>query len=201
MNDVTTNVMTQVKIGEVRFSYAYVFDPRPKTNPKDENERRKWGAAILIPKTDKKSKAACETAIDAAIVAGQSELGGISNKAQLKMPFHDGDIDKAGTPDEEAYAGHWYFSANCTTQPGVLVRQAGKNVPITDPKDFYSGCYGFVSINFYAFKGKQKGIAAGLNNIVKTRNGDYLGGKINAEEDFADMDLSEYDEEEGIPLG
>jgi hypothetical protein len=47
--------------------------------------------------------------------------------------------------------------------------------------------YGRASINFYAFNTNgNKGIACGLNNIQKLRDGEPLGGKSRAEDDFND---------------
>ena len=65
-----------------------------------------------------------------------------------------------------------------------------KLVEVTDEDDVYSGCYGYVSINFFAFNNAgNRGIAAGLNNVLKTRDGAYLGGRSSAQSDFADLDL------------
>ncbi len=58
----------------------------------------------------------------------------------------------------------------------------------------YSGCYCYVSINFYAFAVEgNKGIAAGLNNIMKIKDGDRLSGGASADEDFGDIEPEEED--------
>ena len=45
--------------------------------------------------------------------------------------------------------------------------------------------YGRASINFYAFNSNgNRGIACGLNNLQKIRDGKPLGGKASAESDF-----------------
>lgn len=45
------------------------------------------------------------------------------------------------------------------------------------------------SINLYAFNSNgNKGIACGLNNLQKIRDGEPLGGKSRAEDDFATAD-------------
>ena len=50
----------------------------------------------------------------------------------------------------------------------------------------YSGCYGRVSLNFYAFNSNgNKGIACGLGNVQKLRDGEPLGGRSSAKDDFA----------------
>ncbi|MBO6210449.1 MAG: DUF2815 family protein, partial [Schwartzia sp.] len=61
--------------------------------------------------------------------------------------------------------------------------------PILERSEVYSGVYGRASINFYAFNTNgNKGIACGLNNLQKIRDGESLGGKTRAEDDFADED-------------
>lgn len=56
-----------------------------------------------------------------------------------------------------------------------------------DQDEVYSGCYARVSINFYAFNTNgNKGIACGLNNLQKVRDGEPLGGRSSAENDFDD---------------
>lgn len=61
--------------------------------------------------------------------------------------------------------------------------------PILDHSKVYSGVYGRASINFYAFNfNGNKGIACGLNNLQKIKDGEPLGGKSRAEDDFDDED-------------
>ena len=56
----------------------------------------------------------------------------------------------------------------------------------------YSGCYARVSINFYAFNSNgNRGIACGLGNIQKVRDGEPLGGKSTASADFTAQDDEE----------
>ena len=53
----------------------------------------------------------------------------------------------------------------------------------------YSGCYGQISVTFYSFNTTgNRGIAAGLGNIQKLRDGEPLGGKANAAEEFETYD-------------
>ena len=61
--------------------------------------------------------------------------------------------------------------------------------PIIEHSEVYSGVYGRASINFYAFNSNgNKGIACGLNNLQKISDGEPLGGKTRAEDDFDDED-------------
>jgi len=49
---------------------------------------------------------------------------------------------------------------------------------LTDKDDFYSGCYGRASVNFYAYGLglPSKGVAVGLEACMKTEDGENLGG-------------------------
>ena len=76
------------------------------------------------------------------------------------------------------------ITANSSTAPGIV---DANRQPIIDTSEVYSGVYGRASINFYAFNSNgNKGIACGLNNLQKIRDGEPLGGKTRAEDDFAD---------------
>ena len=77
-----------------------------------------------------------------------------------------------------------------TTAPGIV--DADRN-PILERSEVYSGVYGRASINFYAFNSNgNKGIACGLNNLQKIRDGEPLGGKSRAEDDFAEEDEEDF---------
>ena len=139
----------------------------------------KYSVSVLIPKSDTKTIAAIEKAIDAAIEEGVAKFGGKKpNKAAIKLPLRDGDIER----DEEAYKGHYFINAKSTTAPQIVDQAV---LPILDRSQVYSGCYARVSINFYAFNSNgNKGVAAGLGNIQFVRDGEPLGGKTSASDDF-----------------
>ena len=97
-----------------------------------------------------------------------------------KPPLRDGDLER---PDDAAYAGCYFVNANSATAPGIV---DADRQPILDRSEVYSGVYGRASINFYAFNSNgNKGIACGLNNLQKIKDGEPLGGKSRAEDDFA----------------
>jgi hypothetical protein len=55
-------------------------------------------------------------------------------------------------------------------------------------EDFYSGCWGAVTLNFFPYDSKgNKGVGAGLNNVIKTRDDERLSGGSSADADFGDM--------------
>jgi len=171
----TQKSTTKVVTGIVRLSYANVWEPASinGSNPK-------YSVPLIIPKSDTKTIAAINAAVDAAIKEGAAKFGGkIPNKAALKLPLRDGDVER----EDEAYQGAYFVNANSTTAPQIVDRSVQ---PILDRNEVYSGCYARVSINFYAFNSNgNRGVACGLGNIQKVRDGEPLGGKTSAADDFA----------------
>ena len=134
---------TKVVTGKVRFSYVAVFQPKAM----DEKSEPKYSVSIIIPKNDKATLERINKAIEAAKVAGKAKLADKAGKipANIKVPLRDGDTDR---PDDEAYADAFFINASSNRKPGVVDAQLNE---IIAPEDFYSGCYGRASINFYAF--------------------------------------------------
>lgn len=64
---------------------------------------------------------------------GVAKFGGKKpNKAAIKLPLRDGDIER----DDEAYKGHYFINANSTTAPQIVDRAVK---PILDRSEVYSG--------------------------------------------------------------
>ena len=166
---------TKVVTGIVRLSYANVWEPASINGGTP-----KYSVSLIIPKSDAKTIAAINAAVDATIKEGVAKFGGkIPNKAALKLPLRDGDVER----EDEAYQGAYFVNANSTTAPQIVDRSVQ---PILDRSEVYSGCYAHVSINFYAFNSNgNRGVACGLGNIQKVRDGAPLGGKSSASDDFA----------------
>ena len=94
------------------------------------------------------------------------------------MPLRDGDTER----DDEAYADSYFVNANSQTPPQIVDQNVN---PIMDRSEIYSGVYARVSISFYAFNSNgNKGVACGLGNIQKVRDGQPLGNRSSAEDDF-----------------
>lgn len=175
---------TAIRVGEVRFGYVNVFAPRANNEGNDP----KYSVQLLIPKTDTVAKKMIDDAIRAAAQNGASKFRGGKIPANLKTPLRDGDEE---FPDDETYAGMWFMncSSKADNKPGVMMRgEDGRPSEAVDSDDFYSGCYGCASINFFAYNARgNQGIGAGLNNVIKTRDGERLSGGHSAQEDFADL--------------
>ena len=178
-----TKVITGVN---TRWSYANVWQPKSINGGAP-----KYSVSLIIPKSDKKTVEKIRAAIQAAYEEGEAKLKGngksVPPLTALKTPLRDGDLER---PDDEAYANSYFLNANSGTAPGVV---DADRQPILDTSEVYSGVYGRASINFYAFNSNgNKGIACGLNNLQKIRDGEPLGGKTRAEDDFADEDDDDF---------
>lgn len=167
---------TKVITGKVRFSYANVFEPTAM----QDGQTPKYNVSIIISKSDTKTVEAIKKAVEAAKEAGKSKIADKNGKipVNLKTPLRDGDEER---PDDPAYENSYFINANSERKPGIVDRDLN---PIMSRDDFYSGCYGRASINFYAFNVNSKGIACGLNNLQKLEDGERLAGGSSAEEDF-----------------
>lgn len=168
---------TKVITGTVRLSYANVWEPKSINGGAE-----KYSVSLIIPKSDTKTIAAINAAVDAAIEEGISKFGGKKpNKAAIKTPLRDGDVER----NDEAYQNCYFVNANSTTAPQLVDQQVN---PIFDRSEVYSGVYGRVSLSFYAFNSNgNKGVACGLGNIQKVKDGEPLGGRTNAADDFGTL--------------
>ena len=156
----------KVVTGVCRFSYANLWEAKAM----DENSKPKYSVSLIIPKSDTKTIEKIRAAIQAAYEEGQGKLKGNSKSVpaltSIKTPLRDGDLER---PDDEAYANSYFVNANS------------------------SGVYGRASITFYAFNTKtSRGIACGLQNIQKLRDGEPLGGHSRAEDDFATVEDEDF---------
>ena len=167
---------TKVVTGKVRFCYCNVFEPVAM----NEGDAPKYSICILIPKDDEKTISAINKAIEAAKIAGKAKIADKSGKipSTIKTPLRDGDEERG---DDPAFEGMYFINANSNRKPAIVDRDLN---PIMEKEEFYSGCYGRASLNFYAFNVQSKGIAAGLQNLQKLEDGEMLAGGSTAEEDF-----------------
>lgn len=151
----------------------------------------KYSVSLIIPKSDTVTIEKINAAIQAAYTEGESKLKGNGRSvppiSSIKTPLRDGDMER---PDDKAYKNSYFINANSATAPGIV--DADRNI-ILERSEVYSGVYGRASINLYAFNSNgNKGIACGLNNLQKIKDGEPLGGKSRAEDDFATDDDDDF---------
>ena len=185
-NAQASNPMKVITGPDTRWSYANVWEAKSINGGAP-----KFSVSLIIPKSDTRTVAKIKAAIEAAYREGEAKLKGngktVPPLSVLKTPLRDGDTER---PDDEAYADAYFVNANSGTAPGIV--DADRN-EILNRSEVYSGVYGRASINFYAFNSNgNKGIACGLNNLQKIRDGEPLGGKSRAEDDFATDDEDDF---------
>lgn len=170
---------TRVVTGKVRLSYVHLFEPY--TN--DPEKEARYSVTILIPKSDKTTLAKIKEAQRVAIEEGKAKTFGGKIPANLKNTLHDGD-EEADLERNPEYAGHYYMAMSSKTRPGVVDQDLNA---ILDSTQVYSGCYARVSINAFPYSNSgNKGVSFGLNNVQFLDDGEPLGGRTRAEDDFAD---------------
>lgn len=165
--------------GEVRLSYVNVFNPRQSQSGGEP----KYSVTILLPKSDIATKQAIDAEIQRTLTEAAATTFGGQMPASPAIPVYDGDgVRPSGEPFGEECRGHWVFTASSQIKPEVV----DANVqPILSQSQVYSGCYGRVSIRFFAYnKAGRKGVGCGLGNVQKLHDGEPLGGGTTAKQDF-----------------
>lgn len=177
---------TKVVFGPCRLSYTHVFS---KYSPDGDAASGKYMTNVLIPKEEKETIKAIQQAIEATKKAAVTSKWGGKEPKKLDMPLRDGDTDKE---DDDVYSGHFYVNAKSNTRPGVCDKN---KLPIMDEDEIYSGVWAIVSVTFFGYDvSGNRGVACGLNNIMKFKDGERLGGRASAETDFADIDMEDDDD-------
>lgn len=183
-----TTVMTRG--GKVRFSYAWVINPKREVDENTGKISEKYQVSVLIPKEETEILDAIQAAVDEAKEYGKSAKWGGKIPGTLKLPVRDGD-----EKDSDEYAGMMFVNAN------KQVKEDRNGNPIYEPPTcinafkeaitsedvFYSGCYGNVSLTFFAYAskdGKSKGVGCALNGVQKIKDGERLSGGRDAFNDF-----------------
>lgn len=174
----------KVVFGPVRLSYTHLFN---RYAPEGSTDDGKFMTNALIPKTEKKTIKAIETAVQNAKQSAIVSKWGGKEPKKLDMPLRDGD-----EKDDETYKDMMYVNAKCSTRPGIVDKQRN---PITDEEEIYSGVWAILSVNFYGYDvSGNRGVACGLNNVMKFKDDTHLGGHVSAETDFADIELEDDDD-------
>ena len=111
-----TNPMKVITGLNTRWSYANVWEPKSINGGAP-----KYSVSLIIPKSDTKTVAKIQAAIEAAYREGESKLKGngksVPSLSAIKTPLRDGDTER---PDDPAYAGAYFVNANATSAPGIV---------------------------------------------------------------------------------
>ena len=211
----TTHLTLGSPTHPVRFSFINFFEPKVDDENKIDKKTGKpaefYSCQVIISKADKETKAAIDKAVAA---AAAEKLGDKKIPSMWKLPLRDG--DEEADDKGEHLKGCWFFNCKAKGKPAVVGTRKyteedidawdaenehetaefkarnrpklGKLVKLT-PEDIKSGDYGRISVDFYHFENETKGIAAGLGNVQKLKDGDPLGGsRTSADDDFSDLE-------------
>lgn len=173
----------RVVIGPCRISFPHVFEKNSY-----DNGEPKYSAVVLIPKSE---KATLDALHKAAENAKKNKWGDKAPRG-LKVWIQDGD-EKENTD----FHGHYFVSAKSSTRPGVVDKH---KVPIVDEEEIYGGVWAYVSVTMYGYESNgSKGVACALNNLMKFKDGERLGGgHRTAEEDFDGLDFDDDDDDDDL---
>ena len=160
---------------------AYVNCWKPASN----FGKQAYSLVAIIPKTDAATLDRIWQTINYVKEKSVEKFGG-RIPPNCHIPLHDGDIEK---PDNPVFRNSYYLNAKCKDAPQIVDHNVR---PITEPNELYSGCFGNISLIFYAYNcAGSKGIGVWLGNIQKLKDGPRLNGRISAEEEFQPVTYDE----------
>lgn len=175
--------MSNIITPPFRVSYPAVF----KAKKNDLNGKMEYSVVALFKKGEnlEKLKDACKKAVE-------DKWGTDSKKwpKNLRMPFRDqAEREKTNEETGQTYLpdgyeeGAFFLNLKSYQRPGLVDQQLQ---PIIDEADFYAGCWAIASIRPNAYdQAGNKGVSFWLQNLQKFKDGDPLGGRTKAEDDFA----------------
>lgn len=174
---------SRVVFGPCRLSYTHLM-----SRYAPDGGDGKYMTNVLIPKTEKETIKAIQQAISAAKQSAIVSKWNGKEPKKIDLPLRDGD-----EKDDEMYAGHYFLNAKSSRRPGVVDKQCN---PIMDEDDVYSGMWAVLSVTFYGYDvSGNRGIACGLNHVMKFKDDEHLGGRSSAESDFKGIML-DFDDDE-----
>lgn len=187
-----------------RVSFPNLFEARAG-DPDDPNSKKKFGLqAIWTPG----KFTAREKELWKAII---KELHAKSKEA-FKRPWNElpdnikrGLRDGAAKEGLEGYGeGTRFASLTTSTRPGVIAKDGETRISPDEGNadEIYPGCYARATVNVYSYGtkpgSKGKGVAIGLFNVQKVKDGPRLDSRVAAEDDFdEELDSQWLDENDG----
>jgi hypothetical protein len=191
--------LERLRTPKVRLAFPVLFTPESRS----EGGEPEFSAMLLLDKEAQQSKEF--KVLKAKIMEMIKEKWGPKPPKGLHIPFKKGE-DLQNNTDGEYYGGcdentlainvHSKFAPEVLNQKKHLMR-AG--VP-EEEAQIYAGCYVLASITpkDFVFKNEKgqlmkQGITLYLGNVMKVAEGDPLGGRVSASQDFDDVETVEVD--------
>lgn len=173
-----------------RGAFVNLFEAKPGPDGKNP----KFGITMLFDAEAQKSPEF--KAMKALANAAVKEKFGDKVPSNFRNPFRDG----KEKPELQGF-GEGVIFVNATTkqQPGVVDAKVQR---ILNPDEVYSGAYYRATLTAYAYdQAGNKGVAFGLQNVQKVRDGEKWAGRVEAEKDFDAIDTSPWDDQSASTEG
>ncbi len=194
--------MSKVKTKLVRFVYCHLAEPHAFA----EGQDAKYSVNILIDKKDSTTIGVIKSGYNAAIQEGVEKFGQSFQGKATPLKREPGttrglliDCDQDDRYATSEFAGKYMLAVKSNRPVSVGYRKNGVTYAYSNKDEImenvYSGCYGAITFNLYPFNKVGSGIAAGLNSVLKVKDGEHLGGQSSVTSDFADA--SEFDDDAG----
>lgn len=141
---------------ELRISFPNLKEPRSAFG----GAKPKFGADLLVPKTEEALINAINEACDKAIQEGLNKVfnGKIPAKSSLKSVLKDSDEKQ-----DSNYHGHYYISASALVKPTLV--GADPTIPLGDDETMWSEV-----MSNYDYKNSKKRIESILNDSTEIEN-------------------------------
>ena len=166
----TENVKLSLK--NVRLSFPSVFSKSVFNGVEG-----KFEATLLLDKKDKKTKAAIDKAIEAAL-----------DDAKIKVPSDKRCMKDGDDSEYDGYSGVWSVKASSKKRPTLINRD--KSPIVEDDNVLYAGCYVNAIIDIWIQNNQYgKRVNANLYGLQFVKDGDAFGsGAVDVTDDFDDIE-------------
>lgn len=169
----------KIHLKNVRLSFPSIF--RKSTYDGDEG---KYEATFLIPKSDKRTKAMIDKAIEAKI-----------KEAKVKVPSDKRCLRDGDDVEYDGYADCWSIKAASNKRPTVINRDRS---PITeDDEIIYAGCYVNAIVDIWIQNNKfGKRANCNLYGIQFVKDGDsFESGSVDVTDEFDELEDDDFEED------
>lgn len=164
--------MSKMMLKNVRLSFPSVF-----RKAEFDGNVGKFEGTFLFDKSDTKTKAMLDEAIEAAIA-----------EAKVKVPSDKRCLKDGDESDYDGYADHWSFKAASSKRPTVIDRD--KTPIVEEDEKIYAGCYVNAVVDLWIQNNKfGKRVNANLYGIQFVKDGEPFGlGATDVSDDFDDLE-------------
>lgn len=152
-----------------RVSFPQVFEAKAF----NDGDKPKYSVQMVWPKGTDLST------IEDLVQETAKDFWGEKVPKNMRNPLRDGNTDREG---QGIYIDATFANAASQFKPGLVDADVQ---PIIDQAEFYPGCYARATVTAYAYDNKgNRGVALGLQNLQKVKDGDRLDGAVSAESEF-----------------